>query len=311
MHGKRDIDSELRHEMRDARCEMRESESSAEEEFQTQVRDSTNVRELPACQLWLVRVREICHLGCARAKLERDTRFVGEPLVPERAPGVLARHGPRELDHAPHVAEVACEPQAYPHDAELTAHVLLERGERDVARERRHRVPQAEDRRRPARVAHAACPERDARSRRGVLDECVRHHLPGGLDARVSAVRTCGGQHDATYLEEDERDDGAGVGLLADGPETPCWCPREYPYDRRRCRVVSQRRQRTDEVVHEAGQAEGQEREVGREEAEAVGNRREVQVVDGAVLDESPFELSLSTCVKFCSPRTARAAQRS
>ena len=45
-------------------------------------------------------------------------------------------------------------------------------------------------------------------------------------------------------------------------------------------------------MVHEAGQAEGQEREVGREEAEAVGNRRKVQVVDGAVLDESPFELS-------------------
>ena len=110
----------------------------------------------------------------------------------------------------------------------------------------------------------------------------------------MSAVRTCCGQHNATYLEEDERDDGAGVGLLADGPEPPCWCPREYPYDRRRCRVVSQRRQRTDEVVHEAGQAEGQEREVGREEAEAVGNRRKVQVVDGAVLDESPFELSLS-----------------
>ena len=95
------------------------------------------------------------------SSLERDARTVLEPFVPERATRALRAEEARELHDAPHVAEVAREPEREAHDAELAAHALLERAERGVCGQLRHRRAQAEQRRRAPRVAHAARAERD------------------------------------------------------------------------------------------------------------------------------------------------------
>ena len=115
------------------------------------------------------------------------------PFRPQRRARLRRRQQARELAHAPRVAEVAREPEADAHDAELAAHVRLERAQRRVRGERGHRAPEPEQRGGAARVAHAPRAQRDAVPRRGVLDERVREHLPRGLGEAKGEAKGGGG----------------------------------------------------------------------------------------------------------------------
>ena len=91
--------------------------------------------------------------------------------------------------------------------------------------------------------------------------------------------------HGTAYVEKEKGNSGSGVRLLPYDLGGFHGAPGENAHDWRSVRIMPQGLEGSNEMACESGEANGQERKICRDEAQAIRYRREDSVVDRSVLE--------------------------